>query len=321
MPITLDYFRTHPLRVPKDQRALTIASVRKAEKTSVHPDEIHPTAGAFIHYGGVELADMLVMSAPPLPETELQELASLWYKSCGIVAKQLLFYTSQIIVKELRHGSSKMTSKAFDGQGVDPEILAAIKAVTASGGNYMDCVDAIGHKPVGPWVDAVERHFRHGGWGGAYGGKKWADIALVFQQYIDGDTSAMLAADRAWTLVHNTGPIFNKGFYFKYHDGMLQQVLNAQASSSVFTLTSKILDDSDYNHPCLTTFMQFATKAEKAIQTVNPTYTMGATGGVNSDGSKPTATPNKPTAKSGKAGTTKKTLGPFSIYTSAERID
>lgn len=318
MPTTLDYFKSHPLRVAKNQRAVPIHMVRQAEKQSVMEDELHPTTGAFIHYGGVELADMLVITAPALSQSELDKLAMLWYKSCGRVAKQLLFYTWQIIAKELRHGSSNMTSKAFSGTNTDPEILAAVHAVT-SGGSYMGHVDAIGHKPVGLWVDAVERHFRHGGWGGAYGGKKWADIAVVFQQYIDGTASAMLAADRAWTLVHNTGPIFNKGFYFKLHDGNLAQILNAQAVSSVFDMKATIYGSDKYQHEALANFIAFSTLAEAAIQTVKPDYNMGSSDGVTSDGQKGLAMAHSIAGDEGPAGTTTKTLGPIKFYSTQER--
>lgn len=310
--ITLDYFKTHPLRVPKDQRALLIAKVRHAETTSVMSDELHPTLGAYIHYGGVELADMLTITKPNLTEGEIQQLADLWFRSCGKVCKQLLFYTWQIIFKELRHGTNSHTKKAFNGYPIDDDYLNCVKAITSSQGGYMDCVDAIGHRSVGPLVDAVERHFRKGGWGGAYGGAKWADIAVVVQQYFNGETSAMLAADRAWTLVHNTGPIFNKGFYFKYHDGNLQTVLNAQASSSVFTLSDKIEQHSDYQHQCLVDFLAFKKLAVAAINKINPDYKPGDLGAVNSDGSKVTSKPGI-TLSNTSIEVTKKNVGPFKI--------
>ena len=320
MAVTLDYFKSHPLRVAKNQRDIPIQYVRGAEKTSVCSDEIHPTAGAYIHYGGVELADMLRITQPSIDQNILQAMTEDWYASCGQVVKQLMFYVSCIIVKELRHGSNAMTEKAFAGTNVDPDILSAVKAVTKSGSDFMHHVDAIGHKPIGLWVDAVERHFRHGGWKGAYGGAKWADIALVFKQYVDGQSSAMLASDRAWTLVHNTGPIFNKGFYFEYHDGMLANVLNAQATSSVFTLADKIENSSSYEHEVMQRFLSFKMHAVSAIQTVKPDYVLGSTGGVTSDGQKGLLFgPDKSTPE--KTGVVSKKLGSFTFHATKGRPD
>lgn len=322
--ITLDYFKTHPLRVPKNQRALTIGQLVAIEKATVHPDDIHPTAGAFIHYGGVELADRLVMLKPSLTQDELTALTQAWYGSCGIVAKQLLFYVWRIITKELRHGSQSMCAKAFSAGGFHPEAVQLCEKVCA-GGDYGEHLLKYPHLPAALYVDAVEQHFRKGGWSGAYGGKKWADIALVFKRYLDGETSAMIAADRAWTLVHNTGPIFNKGFYFEHHDSGLMKVLNAQASSSVFALGMGFLDKSGYAHQTTKTFGYFVTMATVAIQKSMPDYKLGHGGAVNADGSKVTSKPgmlgddDDDDGPDTPAGSVKKTVGPFSIFTTTSR--
>lgn len=297
--ITLDYFKTHPLRVPKDQSLLSIGTVRATEKASIHTDDIHPTAGAYIHYGGVELADMLTITKPTIPANTLQTMATLWYASCGQVVKQLLFYTWLICSKEMRHGSVAKCEKAFanwefaHGPGM-PEAMELAKAISGSSGSkYLSLLDSHPNVAVGPFMRAVERQFRKGGWGGAYGGPKWADIALELVRYFYGESSAMLAADRCWTLVHNTGPIFNKGFYFHHHDGALMSVLNAQATSSVFTLGTpyEFLTSNDgYAHETSDHFRNFAALALEAIQSVKPDYEFGAGGGVNSDGTKPAAT-------------------------------
>lgn len=158
------------------------------------------------------------------------------------------------------------------------------------------------------YVRAVEQQFRHGGWGGAFGGKKWADIALVFLRYLQGETSAMIAADRAWTLVHNTGPIFNKGFYFKLHDTKLIQVLEAQAKASVFHMGDDFL--TAYPHSVNAHFYSFKAAAVSAIQKVQPDYTAGKHGGVNADGGAfalEAITGGSKVTHSGKA------VGPFSI--------
>lgn len=314
---TLDYFKTHPLRVPKNQRNLTIGALIAAELSTVVTPELHPTAGAFIHYGGVELADMLTICKPNMTPEDLKVMTYLWYKSCGLVAKQLLFYVWRIITKELRHGSSAHCSKAFANGQFHPEAVALCQEV-CSGGNYATAL--LGHPtlPAALYVDAVEQHFRQGGWGGAYGGKKWADIALVFKRYLDGDTSAMIAADRAWTLMHNTGPIFNKGFYFHYHDNNLIKVLNAQATTSVFSLGQGFLtSDTDYEHPTSVCFTSFAIRATEAIQTIKPDYQPGSGGAVNSDGSKGVQTSWG--ASQDTPGKTSKSIGPFEIYTTADR--
>lgn len=320
--ITLDYFKTHPMRVPKNQRDLTIGQLVAAETATVIHDDIHPSAGAFIHYGGVELADQIAMLKPVLSQDELTALTQAWYGSCGIVAKQLLFYIWRIISKELRHGSSGMCVKAFGplGVGFHPDAVSLCTTICA-GGDYGEHLLKFPNLPAASYVDAVEQHFRKGGWGGAYGGKKWADIALVFKRYLDGEISAMIAADRAWTLVHNTGPIFNKGFYFEHHDSGLMKVLNAQATSSVFSLGLEFLSKPGYGHQTTDTFLAFVGLASKAIAKAKPGYKLGQGGGVNSDGSKPV-----PGSKGeddddtgGPEGATHRTIGPLVLFSHPTR--
>lgn len=319
--LTLNYFKTHPLRMPKARDDLTIGKMRTAEKKDALPDQIHPTAGAYIHYGGVELADTIYMLKPQLDADELQLLTASWYVSCGRVCKQLLFYTWQICSKEMRHGSSAKCDKAFSGwesygePGMQ-EAMALCHSIS-DGGSYTNKLDTKSGVLVAPYMKAVERQFRKGGWGGAYGGPKWADITLEMVRYFYGETSAMLAADRLWSAVHNTGPIFNKGFYFTTHDGNLMNVLNAQANTSVFKLgdPATFLSKSGYQHQVSKDFIVFAGLALAAIHKVNPDYKLGDTGGLNSDGTKADGVPAKG-ASSGKAGSV--SFGPYS-YTPADR--
>lgn len=305
----ISYFKTHPLRVSKNQRHLTIGDILKAEANAVHAQDIQPSAGAYIHYGGVELSDLLAIHKPSLTDDEIHELQTLWYASCGRVCKQLLFYVWKICAKEMRHGSSGMCDKAFANGNWDTEAVTLVRDICA-GGNHNTKLEKHGNVNAGNYMDCIEQHYRKGGWGGAYGGKKWADIALQFKRYLDGEQSAMMTADRCWTLVHNTGPIFNKGFYFEHQDHYLTKILDAQASTSVFSLGEDFLDK--YNHPVCDEFQAFIAKAVAALQKVIPGYTPGSTGAVNSDGTKGEA----PSPSKGQANT--RQIGPL-VLTTATR--
>lgn len=311
---TLDYFKTHPLRVPKKQHSLLIGQVRKTEAASTYKSKIHPSAGAYIHYGGVELADRLFILKPTIEPEHLEDMAKHWYASCGAICKQLLFYTWSICSKEMRHGSIGKCEKAFSSweKYTDPNYQTAMNLcqTVSGGGSYTSHLDNNPEVPVGPYMEAVERQFRKGGWGGAYGGPKWADITLEMVRYFNGDASAMIAADRLWSAVHNTGPIFNKGFYFEYHDSNLLTILNAQATSSVFDLGTpeNFLSKKGYEHQTSYNFIVFAEMALAAIKTVQPDYELGSTGGLNADGTKTSGGPaSKKTGKKGKT-----SFGPFS---------
>lgn len=272
---TLDYFKAHPLRLKQKRDTMPISLILKAEYAAC-PDrpKVHPHVGAYIHYGGVELADRLSILNPTLPPDTWNKLASYWNQSCGVVCRQLLFYTWKIIAKEQRHGSSNMANKAFGANSglwtPGQKLVAAIN----SGGDYDAILEAGGACPVGDYLKAVVAHYNTGGWTGAFGGKKWGFIAEQVQKYFAGELSAMMAADRMWTLVHNTGPIFNKGFYFHHHNtGPLMEVLNAQAKGSVFQVSMSAAKNPELMHP----FTSFVALAVSAIKTVDPDFTLGAT--------------------------------------------
>lgn len=283
------YFRSHALRVPTNHRSLQVSQMLTAEKLRSDSKKIHPTLGAFIHYGGVELADRLAILMPPADDQEMADLRAAWNNSCGRVARQLTYYVWHIINREMRHGKKSQAQKAWSVPNKIPDYARqAVEAVNAAGSNYMQVVSShAGSMPLGDYVDALEQHYRHGGWGGGFGGPAWADIALEFKRFVDGETSCMVACDRHWTLCHNNGPIFNKPVHFTTYDAKLIQVLNAQHSSSVFDLSSQILDNSSYDHPVMTAFATFTHLAVDLIKRVQPDYELGSTGAVTSDGKKP----------------------------------
>ena len=270
------YFKTHPLRLPADNRETSIGSVLKAETAmkAALPKNIEPAAGAFIHYGGVELADKLSILSPPATDEDLQMVRAMWNASCGLVCRTLLFYVWKIIAKEQRHGSASMAGKAFGPEYKSNPWQKMVADINTSG-DYEGVLVNNAALSVGPYVDAVEKHYRNGGWSGSFGGKKWADIALQFKLYIDGEASAMIAADRCWTLVHNTGPIFNKGFYFEHHDHRLMEVLNAQAKTSVFDLGLSWPKEVYGANPLTVAFDTFCQKSVELIQKVEPDYQPG----------------------------------------------
>lgn len=317
MTTTLNYFKTHPLRVAKNQRDLTVGDMLTAWDTHHHPKKIPPAMGAFIHYGGVELADSLVIHQPTIAQSDLDAMAMAWRESCGVCVRQLVYYLFGIVCKEMRHGSESKCNKAFMHHPVQSEAAGLCKFISSTG-SWEGALKEHKTVPLGPFLDAVEIQYRYGGWGGAFGGKKWADITLVLKQYIDGMSSAMVAADRAWSLVHNTGPIFNKGFLFKLHDEHLMAVLNAQASSSVFTLGEDFL--GNYDHPIQAPFQEFVSRALAALKSVQPNYVLGAHGAKTSDGNSSGGVTHAKSYQDGKL-VHETDLGPFSLYSTTERND
>lgn len=75
--------------------------------------------------------------------------------------------------------------------------------------------------------------FAKGGWGGGYGGKKWALIAQTGLDFVNGKTTAEMMLDTLWTLAHNGGPIWNKGQIFHPHTSDLAKILDVQRAGQI----------------------------------------------------------------------------------------
>lgn len=50
----------------------------------------------------------------------------------------------------------------------------------------------------------------NGHWNGSCGGEKWAAAATLLYEYLNGDVSARVMVNMAWSMEHNGGCIFNK---------------------------------------------------------------------------------------------------------------
>ncbi len=67
----------------------------------------------------------------------------------------------------------------------------------------------------------------------SYGGPKWGEVADCLRSYVTGQTSAEALLDTAFTLAHNNGPVFNKGYIYKHHTNRLIQILDIQAKGQI----------------------------------------------------------------------------------------
>lgn len=78
-------------------------------------------------------------------------------------------------------------------------------------------------------VDAFDTPFNS-----AYGGKAWKNIAECLNSAVWGKTSLITMVDTAYTLAHNTGAIFNKGFiYHTQSNAILLKTLDLQRAGAL----------------------------------------------------------------------------------------
>jgi hypothetical protein len=91
--------------------------------------------------------------------------------------------------------------------------------------NAMPKLNAI---PLREFAGTLEAIFYHGVFGGGYGGKPWANIADTLFKYANGDINLHAMVDTSYTLCHNNGPIFNKGYMFGNYGSEFNLYLDIQ---------------------------------------------------------------------------------------------
>ena len=157
-----------------------------------------------------------------------------------------LYYLTVICTRESRHSKStpaqmkEHLNKAFVGGG-KPTKSAVV--------SYVDFFTAIHHGGsaetaqrfydidsdlnFGDYIQCVSENFNTP-FACAYGGKAWNSIAKCVERAVLGETSLHTMTDTSYTLAHNTGAIFNKGFiYYKQTDSKLLKILDLQRAGAL----------------------------------------------------------------------------------------
>lgn len=168
------------------------------------------------------------------PLGEYEEIAELYHSECSEIAMRIFLYLFIITTREFRHGA--VGCHATLGTKFGSEIVefrTKIKNNSCGG-----VVPTLFNKPpemtLGKFVEAVEWTFNHGKFGGGYGGKPWGNITSVLRRYVYGEFTAEMMLDTAFTLAHNNGTMFNKGYGWNHpHKSALLTVLDVQASGQI----------------------------------------------------------------------------------------
>jgi len=84
-------------------------------------------------------------------------------------------------------------------------------------------------------------------WSASFGGKAWGKITEQLGKLMSGSYTLELFLDTCFTLAHNTGNIFNKGFLFESVSGnQLTKILNVQRAGQ---MPMFVLSDEMYQKP------------------------------------------------------------------------
>lgn len=181
----------------------------------------------------------------PLPQVEMDVLRS--YAETGSdIARRLFWYVLLITTREARHNNSSVSGKlnvvAKAVQEAYPDITKEqIEEMFEFTKSAPDTSQIVAHMmvpktmnfPLGPFCKLLSVLYYKCSWGSAYGGPKWGNIADALHAFVSGEWSAEIFADTAFTLAHNTAPIFNKGMLYSSPGMHFIQILDVQRAGMV----------------------------------------------------------------------------------------
>jgi len=168
----------------------------------------------------------------PLTDDE-QAVMEAYHAHLGWLAFYMFDYLYIACARETRHLMAVPPSWQ-DVLGPELESLVDRLQEASSADDGFKNLKNIPEIPLGAVTRALSAQFFWGRYDQSFGGPKWGEVAYTVNQFVHGYLSPELFIDTAWTLAHNTGPVFNKGMVFHCQDSpYLLRILNAQRSGQI----------------------------------------------------------------------------------------
>lgn len=151
------------------------------------------------------------------------------YQNMASVAMRMSAYLPVICTREVRH----MHMEPKDVTGALATFLSNVKGVS-----YDDAISKFLNSPpnvvIASYAKALSDNFAKNHWGGGFGGKAWLDVSEVYRKMVYGEMSLEAMTDQGFSLAHNNGPIFNKGFVYQmYSKNELYKILDCQRAGQI----------------------------------------------------------------------------------------
>jgi hypothetical protein len=174
----------------------------------------------------------------PLPEWAVG-VCDEYHRASAQIAARAFYYMLLITAREARHNSMKSQvewKKKIEQQFGKGPMMALLHYPDHNSVNTVTQVfdEYANGAKLGDICRSIVYTHDEGSLHGGYGGPKWGNVSDCMTAFVTGQYSAEMMLDTVWTLVHNGGPIFNKGMlYDSYNDEALQQVLDIQRAGQI----------------------------------------------------------------------------------------
>lgn len=160
-------------------------------------------------------------------------------------SKRLFYYAMLITLNEARHFNDKLAKT--NGNKLLKEYPAAFEAIKTSDGYLYNPENT--NVTIGELYQGISSIFNDYVWGDgistSFGGKKWGQISDCVLAFLKGEITAEMLVDTGFTLAHNGGSMFNKGYLYESPNNIIYPLLDCQRSGQIPEL---ILDPVIYDY-------------------------------------------------------------------------
>ncbi len=163
------------------------------------------------------------------------KLVKMYVERTSAIALRAFTYLLLICTREIRHCNGSNTTSCK----ITLEEKSVYDFIRQNIGHHngsklaRNVWDGVFDWKLGEWATVIEKIFRHGNFGGGFGGPAWADVAAPLRDYVNSTYTAEMLVDVIWTLCHNNGPIFNKGMLYECHTSELLRILDVQRAGQI----------------------------------------------------------------------------------------
>lgn len=226
-----------------DSQCSVVAKLQKAYRTG-HKDKTCTLTSAMTFYTLNALVGKILVKFTEhqtLPAV-LREVVGRYESFVELIGPRVFWYMTAISQQEMRHiypaGLAAALSWAKD---------KTMGAWMSTHMTYERFEDKPPNGTFSTFMTAIEAGFMNKEyWGGAFGGPPWSAIQKNANDFAKGLISLEAMIDTAWTLAHNTAPMFNKGYLFTIpNTTQLHAILDLQRAGQIVEYIRGGVDSCD----------------------------------------------------------------------------
>lgn len=200
------------------------------------------------------------------PLNDMLPVVEQYHHALNTLGYRLFNYLVIITTRESRHITNSQHKNLVGDHG--SQCVAFTDMVKAKSQDAL--FETQSDIPLGKYLDYLLDIYFKCSWSGAYGGPAWGKVTRALRDFVYGETNMETLLDIGYTLAHNGGPIFDKGFHYTGGKGSIFKVLDVQRAGQIPQLVkAKSVSEVEQGHITLLDMIEKAIPGFKVNPWVN----------------------------------------------------